>query len=95
MKIRFEPTQLEAAMHAPLLRSLVDEFQPKGMFGEVALVQPLPFHQEPMRLELRTRTGKPVTVPFDREILYRPERKNELRERVQQLFASVGVAPSS
>ena len=87
MKIRFEPTQLEAAMQAPLLRRLIDEMHPAGMFGEVALVQS--FRQEPMRLELRTRSGKPVAVPFDREILYTPARENELRERVQQLFASV------
>jgi hypothetical protein len=86
MKVRFDPTQLEAAVQAPLLCRLIEEMQPKGMFGEVALIQP--FRQEPMRLELRTRSGKPVAVPFDREILYRPEREKELRERVQQLFAA-------
>ena len=52
-------------MQAPLLRRLIDEIHPAGMFGEVALVQS--FRQEPMRLELRTRSGKPVAVPFDRE----------------------------
>jgi hypothetical protein len=87
MKIRFEPTQLEAAVQAPLLRQLVDEMRPEGMFGEVALIQP--YLQEPMRLELRARASKPVAVPFDRQILYTPERENELRDRVRELFASV------
>ena len=90
MKIRFEPTQLEAAIQAPLLCRLVDEMRPEGMLGEVALVQS--FVEEAMRLELRPRARKPVAVPFDRQILYTPEREQELRQRVQELFASVRPA---
>ena len=86
MKLSFEPTQLAVAVQAPVLRRIIDELTPKGLFGEIALRQR--FRDDPMVLVLQASSRAPVRVSFDRDMLYSPAREPELRDTVTQLFRS-------
>lgn len=86
MKVSFEPTQLEVAIQAPVLRRIVQELTPRGMLGEVAVRQK--FRHDPMVLVLKASSRAPIRVSIDREMLYSAAREDELRKTVQDLFKS-------
>jgi hypothetical protein len=87
MKLSFEPTQLAVAVQATVLRRIIDELTPEGMFGEISLRQR--FRDDPMVLVLQAASRAPIRVSFDRDMLYSPARESELRDTVTQLFRSV------
>ena len=83
MKVTFQPSQLEAAVHAPLLKRAVDELFPAQTVGEVTVVRP--FSDEPMTLIYRVASQEPIRVDFDRQMLYSPGTEEQLFARVREL----------
>src|SRR5688500_12542982 len=83
MKVSFQPTQLEAAIQAPLLKRAVDELFPPQAAGEIVVLRP--FCDEPMKLVYRIAAQEPITVNFDRQMLYSAGTEEQLFERVREL----------
>jgi hypothetical protein len=83
MRVSFQPTQLESAIHAPLLKRAVKELFPPQTAGEIALVRR--YSDEPMRLVFRMTSCEPIAVEFDRQMLYSDGNEEQLFDRVREL----------
>jgi hypothetical protein len=69
---------------------MVEELTPRGMLGEVAVLQK--FRDDPMVLVLKGARGTTARISIDREIFYSPAREDELRKTVQALFENCAAA---